>query len=112
MTQVAGRRIGEVMAMMVCLLNPGVVLVGGDLASAPLLAGMRETLYRHALPRATRHMALQLGLLGEDAAVAGMTRLVVDREFSAVAVNARLRLVGAEGSARGPASPAGSPSPR
>jgi predicted NBD/HSP70 family sugar kinase len=111
-TQVAGRRIGEVMATMVCLLNPGVVLVGGDLASAPLLAGMRETLYRHALPRATRHMALQLGLLGEDAAVAGMTRLVVDREFSADAVNARLRLVGAEESASGPASPAGSPSPQ
>jgi predicted NBD/HSP70 family sugar kinase len=91
LTQAAGRRIGEVMATMVCLLNPEVVLVGGDLASAPLLAGMRETLYRQALPRATRHMALQLGSLGEDAAVAGMTRLVVDQEFSPATVNARLR---------------------
>ena len=61
------------------------------LASAPLLAGMRETLYRLALPRATRHMALQLGSLGDDAAVAGMTRLVVDQEFSPGTVNARLR---------------------
>ena len=91
LTQVAGRRIGEVLATVVCLLNPEVVLVGGALASAPLLAGMRETLYRLALPRATRHMALQLGRLGEDAAVAGLTRLVVDQEFSPDTVNARLR---------------------
>ena len=91
LTQAAGKRIGEVLASMVCLLNPEVVLVGGALASAPLLAGMRETLYRLALPRATRHMALQLGSLGEDAAVAGMTRLVVDQEFSPDTVNARLR---------------------
>jgi predicted NBD/HSP70 family sugar kinase len=91
LTQQAGRWIGEVMATVVCLLNPEVVLIGGALASAPLLAGIRETLYRLALPRATRHMALQLGSLGEDAAVVGLTRLVVDHEFSAEAVNAKLR---------------------
>ena len=59
------------MATVVCLLNPEVVLVDGALASSPLLAGIRETLYRSALPRATRHMTLQLGSLGEDAAVVG-----------------------------------------
>ncbi len=82
---------GEVMATVVCLLDPEVVLIGGALASASLLAGIRETLYRLALPRATRHMALQLGTLGEDAAVAGLTRLVVDQQFSPDAVNAELR---------------------
>ncbi len=91
LTQQAGRRIGEVMATVVSLLNPEVVLIDGALASAPLLAGIRETLYRLSLPRATRHMTLQLGSLGEDAAVVGLTRLVVDREFSAEAVNKRLR---------------------
>jgi predicted NBD/HSP70 family sugar kinase len=91
LTQQAGRRIGEVMATVVCLLNPEVVLIGGAMASAPLLAGIRETLYRIALPRATRHLALQLGSLGEDAAVVGLTRMVVDHEFSAEAVNAKLR---------------------
>jgi len=91
LTQQAGRRIGEVMATVVCLLNPEVVLIGGALASSSLLAGIRETLYRSALPRATRHLALQLGALGEDAAVVGLTRLVVDHEFSAAAVNRRLR---------------------
>jgi predicted NBD/HSP70 family sugar kinase len=91
LTQQAGRRIGEVMATVVCLLNPEVVLIGGALASAPLLAGIRETLYQVALPRATRHMALQLGTLGDDAAVVGLTRLVVDHEFSPAAVNLKLR---------------------
>jgi len=91
LTQEAGRRIGEVMATVVCLLNPEVVLIGGALASAPLLAGIRETLYRLALPRATRHMALELGALGEDAAVMGLTRLVVDSSFTPQAVNERLR---------------------
>jgi predicted NBD/HSP70 family sugar kinase len=91
LAQGAGRRIGEVMATVVCLLNPEVVLIGGALASAPLLAGIRETLYRLALPRATRHMALHLGALGDDAAVVGLTRLVVDHVFSPEAVNARLR---------------------
>jgi predicted NBD/HSP70 family sugar kinase len=90
LTQEAGRLIGEVMATVVCVLNPEVVVVGGALASAPLLAGMRETLYRLSLPRATRHLTLQLGRLGEDAAVVGLTRMVVDRQFSADAVNARL----------------------
>jgi predicted NBD/HSP70 family sugar kinase len=90
LTQEAGRLIGEVMATVVCVLNPEVVVVGGALASPPLLAGMRETLYRLSLPRATRHLSLQLGRLGEDAAVVGLTRMVVDREFSAEAVNARL----------------------
>lgn len=91
LTQQAGRRIGEVMATVVSLINPEVVLIGGALASAPLLAGIRETLYKIALPRATRHLALHLGGLGEDAAVVGLTRLVVDHEFAPAAVNARLR---------------------
>ena len=91
LAQSAGRRIGEVMATVVCLLNPEVVLIGGALASAPLLAGIRETLYRIALPRATRHMALQLGALGDDAAMVGLARLVVDHQFSPEVVNAKLR---------------------
>ena len=90
LTQEAGRRIGEVMATVVCVLNPEVVVIGGSMASSPLLAGIRETLYQLSLPRATRHISLQLGRLGEDAAVVGLTRLVVDDAFSPQAVNARL----------------------
>ncbi len=91
LAQDAGRRIGEVMATVVCLLNPEVVLIGGALASAPLLAGIRETLYSSALPRATRHLDLRLGSLGEDAAVVGLARLGVDHQFAPEQVNRRLR---------------------
>jgi predicted NBD/HSP70 family sugar kinase len=90
LTQDAGRLIGEVMATVVCVLNPEVLVVHGDLASAPLLAGLRETLYRLSLPRATRHLTLQLGVLGDRAPLVGLTRMVVDRHFSAEAVNQRL----------------------
>ena len=90
LTQQAGRTIGEVMATVVCLLNPGVVLIAGALASAPLLTGVRETLYPLSLPRATRHLTMQLATLGEHAAIVGLARLLVDREFSPAAVNARL----------------------
>ena len=34
-------------------------------------------------------MTLQLGSLGEDAAIAGLTRLVVDQQFSPQAINAK-----------------------
>jgi predicted NBD/HSP70 family sugar kinase len=90
LTQQAGRLIGEVMATVVCVLNPEVVVVHGDLASAPLVAGLRETLYRLSMPRATRHLTLQLGRLGAAAPLVGLTRMVVDQQFSAEAVNARL----------------------
>jgi predicted NBD/HSP70 family sugar kinase len=90
LVQDAGRLVGEVLATVVSVLNPDVVVIGGALASAPLIAGVRETLYSRSLPRATRHMTLQLGRLGDDAALVGLTHLVVDERFSAAAVNARL----------------------
>jgi predicted NBD/HSP70 family sugar kinase len=90
LTQEAGRLVGEVMATVVSVLNPQVVVVGGALASAPLIAGIRETLYTLSLPRATRHLTLQLGRLGDHAPVVGLTCLVVEDRFSAAAVNARL----------------------
>lgn len=90
LTQQAGRRIGAVLATMVSVLNPDVVVVGGALASAPLLAGIRETLYRLTLPRATRHLTLELGTLGDDAAVTGLARMVVERQYGAEEVNRRL----------------------
>ncbi len=89
-TQEAGRLIGEVMATVVCVLNPAVLLIGGDLASSPLISGVRETLYPLSLPRATRHLDVRLASLGEDAGVIGMTRLVVDQVFAPRAVDAML----------------------
>lgn len=90
LTREAGRVIGEVVAMVVSLLNPGEVVVGGSLASAPLITGIRETLYPRSLPRATRHLTISQSTLGERAGIIGLTTMVVDREYSAAAVNAAL----------------------
>lgn len=90
LTQQAGRVIGEVVATVVSLLNPADVVLGGMLASAPLLTGVRETLYPRSLPRATRHLTVSLSTLEHRAATAGLAALVVDREYSASAVDAAL----------------------
>lgn len=90
LTQEAGRVIGEVVATVVSLLNPAEVVLGGMMASAPLLTGVRETLYPRSLPRATRHLTVSLSTLGADAATVGLAALVVDREYSAEAVDAML----------------------
>lgn len=90
LTQAAGRVIGEVVATVVSLLNPAEVVLGGRIASPPLLAGVRETLYPRSLPRATRHLTVSQSTLGEHAAAIGLAALVVDREYSATAVNATL----------------------
>lgn len=87
----AGRRLGEVMATVTCLLNPGVLVVAGDLASASLVSGLREGLYPRSLPRATRHLDVRLSRLGHRAALVGLTRLVLDTVLSPAVVNARVR---------------------
>jgi predicted NBD/HSP70 family sugar kinase len=90
LTQQAGRVLGEVVAMVVSLLNPAEVVLGGMLASAPLLTGVREVLYPRSLPRATRHLRVGLATLGRHGATAGLAALVVDREYSALAVDRHL----------------------
>jgi predicted NBD/HSP70 family sugar kinase len=90
LTQQAGRVLGEVLATVVSLLNPGEVVLGGMLASPPLLAGVRETLYPRSLPRATRHLTVSLSTLGQRAATVGLAALVVDKEYSPLAVNTAL----------------------
>ena len=90
LTQEAGRVIGGVVATVVSLLNPAEVILGGMLASAPLLTGVRETLYPRSLPRATRHLSVGLATLGQHGATVGLAALVVDREYSAAAVDRSL----------------------
>lgn len=87
----AGRRLGQVMATVVCVLNPAVLVVAGDLASTSLVSGLREGLYPNSLPRSTRNLEVRLSRLGERAALVGLTRLVVDHVLSPAAVDERVR---------------------
>jgi predicted NBD/HSP70 family sugar kinase len=90
LTREAGRLIGRVAATLVCLINPGVLVITGDLASPPLLAGIQESIFEYSLPRAVRHLRVTLGGLGDSAAQVGLTQMVADTVLDPAAVDLRL----------------------
>jgi predicted NBD/HSP70 family sugar kinase len=88
----AGRRIGEVLAVAVNLLNPQVVVFGGDLAEAfePLLAGVRELVYRRAVVPVTRELAIEQSALGPEAGIVGCAAMALAEVLSPRAIDAAL----------------------
>lgn len=85
----AARVLGLAISDAVSLLNPSLVVVGGLLALAdePLLAGIREAVYRRSLPLATRNLQITVSRLGDAAAVTGLTLMLGDRVFAPEAIN-------------------------
>jgi predicted NBD/HSP70 family sugar kinase len=75
----AGRAIGKAAATLVNVLNPELLIVGGDLAEAGelLLDGLRESLTRSALPNAAEAARVVAGTLGDRAEVLGAIALVL-----------------------------------
>ncbi|MFJ7340217.1 ROK family protein [Streptomyces sp. NPDC101110] len=90
----AGRRVGDVLATVVTLLNPGVLMIAGDLAGTPFLTGVRELLYQRALPRSTAHLDVVTARLGERAALVGAGAMVVEHLYAPERVEERLRALG------------------
>lgn len=90
----AGRSVGDVLATVVTLLNPGVLMIAGDLAGTPFLTGVRELLYQRALPRSTAHLDVVTSRLGERAALVGAGALVVEDLYSPAQVEERLAALG------------------
>jgi predicted NBD/HSP70 family sugar kinase len=90
----AGRSVGEVLATVVTLLNPGVLMIAGDLAGTPFLTGVRELLYQRALPRSTAHLDVVTSRLGERAGLLGAGALVVEHLYAPERVEERLRALG------------------
>ncbi|MEU0789083.1 ROK family protein [Amycolatopsis sp. NPDC005961] len=88
----AGRQVGEVLATLVCVVNPGVLVIAGDLAEPHFVAGVREVLYRRALPRSTRNLRVEIGGRGE--ALGGAVAMVVEAQFAPAAVDRRLGTTG------------------
>ncbi|WP_290055886.1 ROK family transcriptional regulator [Amycolatopsis solani] len=88
LAEIAGRQVGEVLATLVCVVNPGVLVVAGDLAEPHFVAGVREELYRRALPRATQNLRVEIG--GRGDAIGGAVAMVVDAVFAPAAVDRRL----------------------
>jgi predicted NBD/HSP70 family sugar kinase len=85
----AGRRIGEVLAGAVNLLNPAVITVGGDLVGAyePLVAGIRESVFKRAVATGTQSLRVEPGALVGRSGVTGCAILVLDRVLSPGAVD-------------------------
>jgi predicted NBD/HSP70 family sugar kinase len=85
----AGRTVGEVLASAVSLLNPSVIVIGGSLAAAgdPLLAGVREVVYRRSLPLATAHLRIVQSSAGDLAGVVGAAVLAIDEVLTPDAVD-------------------------
>ena len=77
----AGRILGEATADAVSLLNPSVVVIGGQLAHADeqLLAGIREVVYQRCLPLATRSLQIVRSSLDLRAGTIGLARLLADK---------------------------------
>jgi len=88
MLQLAGGRIGSMLASVVNFFNPSLVVIGGGVANSPdqLLASIRETVYRRSLPLATRDLLIQRSSLGGLAGVIGAASMVVDELFSREAI--------------------------
>jgi predicted NBD/HSP70 family sugar kinase len=86
----AGQRCGEVLATAVTLVNPGVLMIAGDLAETHFLTGVRELLYQRALPRATRNLQVVTSRLGDRAALAGAAAMVVEHLYAPEQADARL----------------------
>jgi predicted NBD/HSP70 family sugar kinase len=80
----AGRDLGEVVAMLVNVINPSVIVIGGSLADAgeSLIAGIREVVYQRSLPLATEHLRIITSQAGERAGVLGAAALAIGHVLS------------------------------
>jgi predicted NBD/HSP70 family sugar kinase len=75
----AGELIGEALATLVTLLNPHLIVVGGDLATTGdiVLGPIRAAIARYSVPPAGAAVAVTRGTLGERAEVLGAAALVL-----------------------------------
>ena len=85
----AGRRLGEALAGAVNLLNPEVIVLGGDLSEAydHLVAGVREVVFQQCTALATRQLRVVSSSLWDDAGVRGCAAMVTEEILSPESVN-------------------------
>ncbi|HEX3617809.1 MAG TPA: ROK family protein [Solirubrobacteraceae bacterium] len=80
----SGNLVGEALSSMVHILNPSLIVIGGGVSRAgdPLLAAIRESVYRQSLPLATRELEIRTSALGPRSGVIGVATMVTDELFS------------------------------
>ncbi|MEU0032848.1 MULTISPECIES: ROK family protein [unclassified Streptomyces] len=95
LARAAGRRVGEVLVTVVTLLNPGVLMLAGDLSGAPFVTGVRELIYQRAMPRNTANLQIVTSRLGDHAGLIGAAAMVTDVLYSPARADARLERLAA-----------------
>jgi len=77
----SGRVLGDAVADLVSILNPGHIVISGQLAECDevLLSGVRERIYQRTSPLATRNLRLRTSELGHFAGVTGLALITADR---------------------------------
>jgi predicted NBD/HSP70 family sugar kinase len=90
----AGRVLGQAISDAVSFFNPSLVVIGGRLAHAdePLLAGIREAVYRRSLPLATRDLQITTSRLDQRAGMTGLALMLGDHIFAPHAVDQALEV--------------------
>ncbi|MEV0618132.1 ROK family transcriptional regulator [Nonomuraea sp. NPDC050404] len=90
--QEGGRTLGLVLATAVSLLNPGVLVLAGDMAETRehYLTGIREVVYRRSLPYTTRNLEIVTSSLGDRAGIVGMAVIVMEHVLSPTSVDSAL----------------------
>lgn len=79
----AGRSVGRVLADLCNHLNPGMIVIGGDMrVSQSFLRGIRDSVERYAQPDTTSALQVVAGRLGDRAGVMGA--LVIAKDVTAV----------------------------
>ena len=75
-----GRRLGTALTAAVNLLNPSVIVVGGQLHEPEyVLAGIRECIFNYCPPIATTSLSISLAEGAENAVFRGLGSLITDR---------------------------------
>lgn len=92
MVRTAGRLIGEALASTVNLLNPAMIMIGGDLAKAEpqLLAGIREVVYQRSTTLSTTDLQITVSSLGDYAGITGAAAMAIEHVLTPSAVDSAL----------------------
>lgn len=85
----SGREIGTVLISAIAIINPSLIIIGGNLGESPepLLAGIREIVYSDSHPLATQDLQILPSKIGPEAGLTGAAHMVLDAILSPDAVD-------------------------
>ena len=88
----SSRHVGDLLANAVNLLNPEVVVIGGDMGGAfdLYVAGVRQQVYANAAAMNTRDLVFRPAVHGDRAGLVGCAAIAIEAVLSPAAVDAFL----------------------